>query len=184
MCGWEVLVVGFQSVWVRMAVDVQHAPIHLPSLPLAASPTHLPHPDTRPHPSPTCVQGSQYSLREVEVVTARVIPDPPCPPAPPLSSPLGKQQGSQFSLGEVEVVTATVDLDEVVSYRGAVASLQEQASAAEPVPLVHVDFRWAGGWVGGRGRWGEGGQGGCVADAWPSGAWVGGWVVGLRGVNQ
>lgn len=32
----------------------------------------------------------------------------------------------------------------------AVASLQEQASAAEPIPLVHVDFRW--GW----GRWGEG----------------------------
>lgn len=28
-------------------------------------------------------------------------------------------QGSQFSLREVEVVTATVDLDEVVSYRGA-----------------------------------------------------------------
>ncbi|KAI3428464.1 hypothetical protein D9Q98_007289 [Chlorella vulgaris] len=49
-------------------------------------------------------------------------------------------QGSQFSLKEVEVVTATVDLDEVVSYRGAVASLQEQASSAEPVPLVHVEF--------------------------------------------
>ena len=28
-------------------------------------------------------------------------------------------QGSQFSLSEVEVVTATVDLDAVVSYRGA-----------------------------------------------------------------
>ncbi|KAL4439201.1 hypothetical protein ABPG77_004103 [Micractinium sp. CCAP 211/92] len=49
-------------------------------------------------------------------------------------------QGSQFSLREVEVVTATVDLDEVVSYRGAVASLQEQASSADPVPLIHVDF--------------------------------------------
>lgn len=49
-------------------------------------------------------------------------------------------QGSQFSLSEVEVVTAAVDLDEVVSYRGAIASLQEQASAAEPVPLVRVDF--------------------------------------------
>ena len=36
---------------------------------------------------------------------------PPCRPHP--------QQGSQFSLAEVEVVTATVDLDAVVSYRGA-----------------------------------------------------------------
>ena len=27
-------------------------------------------------------------------------------------------QGSQFSVNEVEVVTATVDLDEVVRYRG------------------------------------------------------------------
>jgi NAD+ synthase (glutamine-hydrolysing) len=50
-------------------------------------------------------------------------------------------QGSQFSMKEVEVVTATVDLDEVSSYRGAVASLQEQASSAEPFPLIHVDFK-------------------------------------------
>ena len=28
--------------------------------------------------------------------------------------------------------------------RCAVASLQEQASSAEPVPLIHVDFRWVG----------------------------------------
>lgn len=27
-------------------------------------------------------------------------------------------QGEQFAIGEVEVVTATVDLDEVVSWRG------------------------------------------------------------------
>ena len=38
------------------------------------------------------------------------------------------------------MVTATVDLDEVVSYRGAVSSLQEQASAAARVPTVTVDF--------------------------------------------
>ncbi|KAI7835944.1 hypothetical protein COHA_010177 [Chlorella ohadii] len=50
-------------------------------------------------------------------------------------------QGSQFSMKEVEVVIATVDLDEVSSYRGAVASLQEQASSAEPFPLIHVDFK-------------------------------------------
>ena len=37
-------------------------------------------------------------------------------------------------------MTATVDLDEVVSYRGAVSSLQEQASNASPVPTVTVDF--------------------------------------------
>ncbi len=49
-------------------------------------------------------------------------------------------QGSQFSIEDVEVVTATVDLDEVVSYRGAVSSLQEQASNASPVATVSVDF--------------------------------------------
>ena len=49
-------------------------------------------------------------------------------------------QGSQFAIGDVEVVTATVDLDEVVSYRGAVSSLQEQASSASPVPTVYLDF--------------------------------------------
>ena len=49
-------------------------------------------------------------------------------------------QGSQFGIGDVEVVTATVDLDEVVSYRGAVSSLQEQASSASPVATVSVDF--------------------------------------------
>ena len=38
------------------------------------------------------------------------------------------------------MVIATVDLDEVVSYRGAVSSLQEQASNASPVPTVAVDF--------------------------------------------
>jgi NAD+ synthase (glutamine-hydrolysing) len=50
-------------------------------------------------------------------------------------------QGQQFSVREVEVVTAVVDLDQVVSYRGAVSSLQEQASEVQPIPLIHVAFR-------------------------------------------
>ncbi|KAL6768958.1 NIC13 [Auxenochlorella protothecoides x Auxenochlorella symbiontica] len=49
-------------------------------------------------------------------------------------------QGAQFSVREVEVVLATVDLDEVVGHRGAVASLREQASAAPPPALVPVDW--------------------------------------------
>ena len=35
-------------------------------------------------------------------------------------------QGAQFAVSEVEVVSATVDLDVVVSYRGGIASLQQQ----------------------------------------------------------
>lgn len=50
-------------------------------------------------------------------------------------------QGQQFSVREVEVITAAVDLDQVVSYRGAVSSLQEQASESKPIPLVQVPFR-------------------------------------------
>ena len=46
-----------------------------------------------------------------------------------------RAQGAQFGLEDVEVVTATVDLDDVVSYRGAIASLREQASTVE---------RWVG----------------------------------------
>lgn len=49
-------------------------------------------------------------------------------------------QGQQFSVREVEVITACVDLDDVVSYRGAVSSLQEQASEVQPVPLISVPF--------------------------------------------
>ena len=49
-------------------------------------------------------------------------------------------QGRQFSVREVEVVTATVDIDEVVSYRGAISSLQEQASGHQPHPHIAVDF--------------------------------------------
>ena len=50
-------------------------------------------------------------------------------------------QGSQFSLKDVEVVTATVDLHAVRAYRGAKASRAVQASRAEPVPHVDIDFR-------------------------------------------
>jgi NAD+ synthase (glutamine-hydrolysing) len=50
-------------------------------------------------------------------------------------------QGAQFGLAEVEVVAACVDLDEVESHRGAMSTLREQASVAEPVPLVRVDFK-------------------------------------------
>ena len=49
-------------------------------------------------------------------------------------------QGRQFHIADVEVVTATVNLDEVLSYRGAISSVQEQASAAPRYPSVRVDF--------------------------------------------
>ena len=49
-------------------------------------------------------------------------------------------QGRQFHIADVEVVTATVNLDEVLSYRGAISSVQEQASAAPRYPTVRVDF--------------------------------------------
>ena len=39
------------------------------------------------------------------------------------------------------MVTATVDIDEVVSYRGAISSLQEQASNHQPIPHITVPFR-------------------------------------------
>ena len=54
--------------------------------------------------------------------------------------PAGWVQGKQFSVSEVEVVTATVDIDEVVSYRGAISSLQDQASSSKPYPQIHVPF--------------------------------------------
>eukprot|EP00887_Chlorella_sp_A99_P004869 scaffold4.g4869.t1 len=53
-------------------------------------------------------------------------------------------QGAQFALGDVEVVTATVDLGEVVSLRGQMSSLREQASQVEPVPLIYIDFGLCG----------------------------------------
>lgn len=50
-------------------------------------------------------------------------------------------QGSQFSCREVETVVASVDLNQVSSYRGGIASLQAQAAASSPVPSVRV--RWS-----------------------------------------
>lgn len=49
-------------------------------------------------------------------------------------------QGSQFSLKDVEVITATVNLEEVRSARAAFTSRMVQASMAEPVPRVTVEF--------------------------------------------
>jgi hypothetical protein len=49
-------------------------------------------------------------------------------------------QGSQFSLKDCEVVLATVDLDDVRSYRGAIASRGRQAAAVKPAPRINVDF--------------------------------------------
>mmetsp|Transcript_29702 Transcript_29702/g.95488 ORF Transcript_29702/g.95488 Transcript_29702/m.95488 type:complete len:536 (+) Transcript_29702:213-1820(+) len=53
-------------------------------------------------------------------------------------------QGTQFSLRDVEVITTVVDLDKVVSFRGAIASLQQQASEQAPTPAVAVDFDLCG----------------------------------------
>lgn len=50
-------------------------------------------------------------------------------------------QGSQFSCREVETVVASVDLNQVASYRGGIASLQAQAAASPTVPSVRV--RWS-----------------------------------------
>jgi NAD+ synthase (glutamine-hydrolysing) len=57
-------------------------------------------------------------------------------------------QGAQFGLAEVEVVAATVDLDAVVSRRGAAASLREQAAAVEPPTYIEVagPFALCHGW--------------------------------------
>ena len=52
-------------------------------------------------------------------------------------------RGSQFSIEDVEVVTATVDLEEVRSYRGAIGSRSVQASQANPIPRIIVDFELA-----------------------------------------
>ncbi|XP_031500361.1 glutamine-dependent NAD(+) synthetase isoform X2 [Nymphaea colorata] len=50
-------------------------------------------------------------------------------------------QGSQFSLKDVEVLVAQVDLDAVVSYRGAISSLRDQASYKPKVPSVAVHYK-------------------------------------------
>ncbi|KAI3635108.1 hypothetical protein MIR68_006674 [Amoeboaphelidium protococcarum] len=48
-------------------------------------------------------------------------------------------QGSQFSLNDVEVVTATIDLDEVLSYRGSLISRGLQASSVQSYPYYAFD---------------------------------------------
>ncbi|KAG1675369.1 hypothetical protein FOA52_012288 [Chlamydomonas sp. UWO 241] len=54
-------------------------------------------------------------------------------------------QGSQFGLADVEVVVACVDLDAVVSFRNAMASLREQASETVAPPAVRVPFALSSG---------------------------------------
>jgi len=51
-------------------------------------------------------------------------------------------QGAQFSVQDVEVIVATVDLDEVRSFRAAIASRSVQAAVETPLPVVRVpNFR-------------------------------------------
>lgn len=50
-------------------------------------------------------------------------------------------QASQFSMKDVEVVVATIDLDDIRSYRGAIASRGAQARSQRTVPHVRTDFR-------------------------------------------
>lgn len=47
-------------------------------------------------------------------------------------------QASQFSLNDVEVITAVVDLENVRSYRGVAASLQEQSSQTPQWPVINL----------------------------------------------
>jgi NAD+ synthase (glutamine-hydrolysing) len=53
-------------------------------------------------------------------------------------------QGQQFALSDVEVVTATVDLDDIVSLRGAFTSMRQQAASVPRIPFIDVDFRLCG----------------------------------------
>lgn len=46
-------------------------------------------------------------------------------------------QGRQFHTAEVEVITATVNLDEVLSYRGAISSVQVFQPRLAYVPCAH-----------------------------------------------
>eukprot|EP01118_Nematostelium_gracile_P018304 TRINITY_DN809_c0_g1_i1.p1 TRINITY_DN809_c0_g1~~TRINITY_DN809_c0_g1_i1.p1 ORF type:complete len:696 (+),score=93.52 TRINITY_DN809_c0_g1_i1:55-2142(+) len=49
-------------------------------------------------------------------------------------------QGSQFSLKDVEVITANIDLRDVRSYRGSIASRSNQAAASHRIPRIKVPF--------------------------------------------
>jgi NAD+ synthase (glutamine-hydrolysing) len=51
------------------------------------------------------------------------------------------KQAAQFSLSDVEVIVASLDLDDVTSFRGAIASMQEQMSAAQRKDTVHINFQ-------------------------------------------
>lgn len=53
-------------------------------------------------------------------------------------------QGRQFGIGEVEVVTATLDLSDVRTYRGQIASRAVQAAQAKSIPRVQVSFSLSG----------------------------------------
>lgn len=50
------------------------------------------------------------------------------------------EQASQFSLNDVEVISANVDLDEVRSYRAALASRGQQSRSTFSVPLIETDY--------------------------------------------
>ena len=41
----------------------------------------------------------------------------------------------------IQVIVASVDLDDVTSFRGAIASMQEQMSAAQRKDTVHINFQ-------------------------------------------
>ena len=49
-------------------------------------------------------------------------------------------QGAQFSVHDVEVVIASVDLEAVRTYRAANSSRSKQASAAQTLPRIKIDF--------------------------------------------
>ncbi|MCA9928260.1 MAG: NAD(+) synthase [Anaerolineales bacterium] len=49
-------------------------------------------------------------------------------------------QASQFSPRDVEVITATIDLEDVRTYRGAIASRMVQGSRSDTVPRIIADF--------------------------------------------
>ena len=49
-------------------------------------------------------------------------------------------QGSQFTLQEVEITVATVDLDDVLSYRGAIGSRGPQSASSHAYPRCHIDI--------------------------------------------
>ena len=53
-------------------------------------------------------------------------------------------QGSQFSVRDVEVVTAVMDLEEIRSFRGAIASRSVQAASVAPLPRIKIKYSVTG----------------------------------------